>query len=84
MNAITVSQAKENLEQLIAHVIGDAEPMIVVTDAGERIVLLPLDEYNLWRETLYLLSSPANAAHLWQSVAEAQAGTVVERELMEA
>jgi len=34
-------------------------------------------------ETLYLLSSPENARHLLASVADADAGRVVERELPE-
>ena len=39
-----------------------------------RVVLVPLDEYNSWKETLYLLSNPANAEHLRRSIAEAEAG----------
>ena len=27
-------------------------------------MFLPLDEYNSWKETLYLLANPANADHL--------------------
>ena len=47
-------------------------------------MFLPLDEYNSWKETLYLLSNPANAEHLQRSIAEAQAGDVQARELLEA
>lgn len=53
MNAVTLNEAKRNLEQLIEQVIADAEPTIVVTDAGQQVVVLPLDEYNLWKEKLY-------------------------------
>ncbi len=49
----------------------------------ERAVLLSLDEFNSWQETLYLLSNPANAAHLRGSIAEAEAGQIVERELID-
>ncbi len=52
MNAVTVTEAKQHLEQLIDQVIADAEPTIVVTDAGQRVVVLSLDEFNSWRETL--------------------------------
>jgi antitoxin YefM len=84
MNAITVNDAKRNLEQLIARVIADAEPTVVCTDGGEQVVLVSLDEFNSWKETLYLLSSPANAAHLRKSIGEARAGQAEEKELMEA
>ena len=84
MNAITLKEAKLNLEQVVEKVIANAEPTIIVTESGEQVVFLPLDEYNSWRETLYLLSNPANAEHLRRSIAEAQAGNVQERELLEA
>ncbi len=81
MNAITLNEAKRNLEQVIEQVIADAEPTIVVTEAGQQVVFLSLDEYNSWKETLYLLGNPANATHIRQSIAEAQAGNVHQREL---
>jgi len=83
MNVVTVNEAKRNLDLLIAKVISNAEPTIITTDTGQQIVLLPLDEFNAWQETAYLLSNPANAAHLRQSIAEAQIGKIVERELIE-
>ena len=83
MNVVTVNEAKRNLDLLIAKVISNAEPTIITTDTGQQIVLLPLDEFNAWQETAYLLSNPANAAHLRQSIAEAQIGKIAERELIE-
>lgn len=83
MNVVTVNEAKRNLDSLIAKVFSNAEPTIITTDTGQQIVLLPLDEFNAWQETAYLLSNPANAAHLRQSIAEAQQGKIVERELIE-
>lgn len=52
MNAVTVKEAKLKLEQLLAQVIADAEATIVVTENGDQVVVLPLDEYNSWKETL--------------------------------
>lgn len=83
MNVVTVNEAKRNLDLLIAKVFSNAEPTIITTDTGQQIVLLSLDEFNAWQETAYLLSNPANAAHLRQSIAEAQLGKIVERELIE-
>lgn len=83
MNAITVNEARHNLDRLIEQVSDDAEPTIICGEQGQKAVLLSLDEFNSWQETLYLLSNPANAAHLRQSIAEAKAGTTVERELIE-
>src|SRR5438477_1973344 len=81
MQAVTFKDAKRNLPRLIEQVLADAEPRIVVTDKGEQVVLVPLDEFNSWKETLYLLANPANAAHLRRSIAQAEAGQVEKREL---
>ena len=74
MQAITLKDAKRNLPRLVEQVLADAEPRIVVTDKGEQVVLMPLDEFNSWQETLYLLASPKNAAHVRRSIAEADSG----------
>jgi antitoxin YefM len=84
MNAVTLADAKENLERLVEQVLADAEPAILCTEKGEKVVLVSLDEFNSWKETFYLLSNPANAAHLRQSIAEAQSGKLEERTLIDA
>jgi len=83
MNAITLNEAKRNLEQVIDQVIADAEPTIIVTETEQQVVVVSLDEFNSWKETLYLLANPANAAHLRQSMAEAQMGNTHERSLLD-
>lgn len=84
MTVISVNEAKQNLEKVIEQVMNDAEPAIVRTDAGDEVVLLSRDEFNSWNETVYLLSSPANAAHLRKSIEEARAGRTEEKELIKA
>ncbi len=83
MNAVTLNDAKHNLERLISRAIVDAEPTIICTDDGQKVVFMSLDEFNTWQETLYLLANPANAAHLRQSIAEANAGRLQERALLD-
>jgi antitoxin YefM len=83
MRAVTAAEAEHDLERLIEQVITDAEPAILITDAGRQVVVLPIDQYNAWQETRYLLVNPANAEHLRRSIAEAQAGAVEERELID-
>jgi antitoxin YefM len=83
MNVVTVNEAKRNLDGLIATVFSNAEPTLITTDTGRQIVLLSLDEFNAWQETAYLLSNPANAAHLRQSITEAQSGRITPHELIE-
>lgn len=42
MNAITVKQAKKELNRLIEQVIADAEPTIICSEVGEKAVLLSM------------------------------------------
>jgi antitoxin YefM len=83
MNATTVKEAKKHLDRLIEQVNADAEPTIICGDRGQKAVLVSLEEFNSWQETLYLLSNPVNAQHLRQSIAEAKAGKTLERELID-
>lgn len=81
MRAVTAAEARRDLEGLIERVIADAEPTILISDAGQQVVMLPVEEYDAWQETRYLLMNPANAEHLRRSIAEAQTGEVEERAL---
>ena len=83
MRAVTVAEARRNLDALVQRVMDDSEPAIVLTESGEQVVLMPLDDFNAWTETHYLLSSPANAAHLGKSIAEAESGRIDERDLQD-
>ena len=83
MNAITVDEAKRDLERIIERVAADAEPTLICGEGSQKAVILSLEEFNSWRETLYLISNPANAAHLRRSIAEAEKGKISERELLE-
>ena len=52
MNAVTLKQAELNLDRILEQVIADAEPTIVITESGDQVVLVSLDQYNSWKERL--------------------------------
>lgn len=83
MTAITVKEAKKNFESLAIQVDSNAEPIIITLESGAQLVLMPLEDFSAWQETAYLLSNPANATHLRQSISEARGGAMRERELIE-
>ncbi|WP_089726317.1 type II toxin-antitoxin system Phd/YefM family antitoxin [Candidatus Thiosymbion oneisti] len=83
MDAITTNQASQMLDSLIERVTANVEPTILCNDIGNRAVLISLDEFNSWQETLYLLSNPVNAEHLYKSIREAKTGKSMEKELIE-
>lgn len=44
MHAVTLEEAKWNLERLLTQLLDDAEPTIVVLESGQQVVVVPLDE----------------------------------------
>ena len=60
----------------------DADITIITRRDGGDAVVMSMAHYQSMAETLYLLSSPANAAHLAASIAEHKAGKAKRRELI--
>ncbi len=83
MNTITLNQAELNLRQIMQKIINNLEPTIVVDEDGQSVVMLSLEEFNSWQETLYLLSTPANAEHLQRSIAEDKANYTTKQDLID-
>ena len=83
MQVTTIQSAKKNLEQLIYQVESDAEPIMILLDESHKAILLSEREFSAWQETEYLLSNPANAAHLRKSLEQARLGQIKERELLD-
>lgn len=78
MKAVTYSNAKKNLKALIHAVCKNSEPAVIVSNQSEeQAVLISLEDYQSMEETAYLLSSPANRAHLQRSLKQAQDGKLV-------
>jgi antitoxin YefM len=75
-----------DLRNKLAHWMDRAEadrvPILVTRQGHEPAVLMAQADYDSIMETLYLKSSPANAARLDASIAELDAGNGVERDLI--
>ena len=83
MKAITTNQAKQELDKLIDAVNINIEPTILCNGNGKKAVLMSLDDFNSWQETIYLLSNPVNAEHLTESIKQAKSGNKLVKELIE-
>lgn len=59
------------------------EPLPVTRSDGTASVIIDKDEWDGLMETVRLLQSPANAARLLKSIAEAEAGKLSPRDLEE-
>jgi antitoxin YefM len=82
MQAISYSEARENLKAVIDKVIADRAPLAITRQRGEGAVLISESEWASIEETLYLLNSPANARELLASIAELDAGKGIEPQLI--
>ena len=83
MDTITYSDARANLAKTMDRVCDDHVPVIITRKNGGAVVMLSLREYEGLEETAYLLSSPANARRLLESVNELEARGGVECRLRE-
>jgi len=84
MDAISYTAARANLAKTMDRVNEGHEAIIITRQNGSAAVLMSLEDYNAWQETAYLLSSPANAKRLLESIAEANAGrNLVPHELVD-
>ncbi|WP_336923193.1 type II toxin-antitoxin system Phd/YefM family antitoxin [Aquipuribacter sp. SD81] len=80
--SVTASHARAQLFPLIEQVNEDMEAVEIVSKKGTAF-LVPAEVYRSLLETSYLLQSPSNAEHLRASLAEAHAGEVAPRELLQ-
>ncbi|MEX6780000.1 type II toxin-antitoxin system Phd/YefM family antitoxin [Limnospira fusiformis] len=83
MKTIETQQAKQQLDEMIDQVIIDVEPTILRNQKGQEAVLMSLEEFSAWRETIYLLSNPANVSHLLESIKQAESGQTILKELLD-
>lgn len=57
--------------------------LVVVREGHKPMVVMPQSELEGLKETLYLLSNPANREILLASIADADAGKLTEHELID-
>jgi antitoxin YefM len=81
MRTINFSEARSNLKEVLDRVVEDADVTIITRRDADDVVVMSLDSFNSWRETLHLMSSPANARRLNESIAQARAGKARPRTL---
>ncbi|WP_416336327.1 type II toxin-antitoxin system Phd/YefM family antitoxin [Calothrix sp. UHCC 0171] len=81
MKVISFSEARNNLKTVLDQVTEDADYTIITRRDAEDAVVMSLEFFNSLMETVHLLKSPANAAHLERSIAQFKQGKVVERNL---
>jgi antitoxin YefM len=72
MRIINFSDARNSLRTVIDQVVEDADVTVISRRDAPDAVVMSFDYYSSLMETVHLLSSPANAAHLAKSIAQAR------------
>lgn len=84
MRIVSYTEARNSLKSVLDSVEDDADIAIITRRDGGDAVVMSLAQYESMAETLHLLSSPANAAHLAESIAQYMAGKALRCELVPA
>lgn len=83
MDTISYSAFRSHLASMLDKVNEDHMPILVTRQNGKPAVVMSLEDFKSYEETAYLMASPKNAERLNQAIAEAQAGKIIQRDLVE-
>jgi len=81
MRTISFSEARDRLKQVIDQVVDDADVAVITRRDAPDAVVMSLETFNSWQETVHLLKPPANAAHLSKSIKQLHQGKAKQRKL---
>jgi antitoxin YefM len=74
MRIINLSDTHDSLRSVLEQMNIDADLIVISRCGASPAVIMPVDYYTSLVETVHLLSSPANAAHLARSLDQASSG----------
>jgi antitoxin YefM len=83
MKVVSFSEARSNLKTVLDRVVADADYTILTRRDAEDVVVMSLESFNSLMETVHLLKSPANAAHLERSISQFKQGKAIVRDLLD-
>ncbi len=83
MRVVSFTEARNGLKTVLDNVVNDADTTVITRRDSEDAVVMSLDYYNSLMETVYLLKSPANTAHLAKSISQYQNREYTQRDLVD-
>ena len=81
MKVVNFSEARNQLKRVLDQVVNDADYTIISRRDADDAVVMSLDYFNSLMETVHLLKSPANAAHLSKSIKQYREGNAKQYDL---
>ena len=83
MRVVNFSEARNQIKNVLDQVVSDSTCTIISRRDADDAVVMSLDQYNSLIETVHLLKSPANAAHLAKSIDQYKQGKTKEHGLLD-
>jgi antitoxin YefM len=83
MSTISYTELRRCLASAMDQVNEDHSPLYITRQKGKGAVLLSAEDYSAIEETLYLMSSPRNAARLSEAIEGLRRGQGKAHELIE-
>jgi len=83
MRVVNFTDARNRLKSILDQVVNDADYTVIARRDAEDAVVMSLDQFNGLMETVHLLKSPANAAHLAKSIKQYRTGQVESHSLID-
>ena len=83
MRIVSFTEARNGLKSVLDDVVNDADYTVITRRDAEDAVVMSLEHYNSLMETVHLLKSPANAAHLARSIEQYKSAQVTAREILD-
>jgi len=83
MHIVSFTEARNGLKSVLDRVVNDADYTVITRRDSEDAVVMSMEHYNSLMETVHLLKSPANAAHLAKSIEQFQSGQVTVRDIID-
>ena len=78
MKTLSYTAARAALAETINTVVRDRVP-VIIRKKNDAVVMMNLDDYEAWAETVYLLKSPKNAKRLMTSIEALEKGDAIEK-----
>jgi antitoxin YefM len=83
MEVLNYTEFRNNLSENLNRVSADSEIIVVSRGKGKNVVVMSLDEYNAFKETIYLTSTKANRRRLDDAIDEMEKGKFRKHKLVE-
>ena len=83
MTRVSYTELRANLAKYMEDVCDSRDALVVTRQNARSVVMVSEEEYAGLMETVHLLSNPANAARLLESIRDADAANLAQHDLVE-